>query len=395
MPYEISDDTAARIRALAEGVDGFADVLGSIRTPSKARLIGTGPRSGSRYQYQSDIEPGIFLRAVAFARSRDAAEQAEGKAILDSIGVVHEDAWGKAALGTTDATGGWIIPNAVVADLVKPSPAATLVTDLVTHITGVNAAAVDIPFRSSAPSRALIAAFGATKENVDLAYNGYSATMYTLARIHDVGNQFLRQSSGAAEADVLGELREALRLGEDYYIVSGSGSSQPYGLTSALSSGPSTFTTSFTAAATLAGSVIVAIGKALGDLSNRGVTSGLTAVMSATSYTNLVTQGADTAGVYFAGTQGAQAVPGFQAGVPVVFGVPCIADPNIATDDLIVGDFSKLKAYTSGARIDSSDQAGTRWDTNLTGFRGEEELGFDARPAVYAGWFQYVADITP
>ena len=39
--------------------------------------------------------------------------------------------------------------------------------------------------------------------------------------------------------------------------------------------------------------------------------------------------------------------------------------------------------------------AGTRWDVNVTGFRGEEEMGFDARPAVYAGYFQMITDITP
>jgi hypothetical protein len=65
------------------------------------------------------------------------------------------------------------------------------------------------------------------------------------------------------------------------------------------------------------------------------------------------------------------------------------------TDDLVVGDFRRLKGYESAVRIDSSDQAGSRWDTNLTGFRGEIELGLDARPAVYAGYFQYVADIVP
>jgi hypothetical protein len=30
-----------------------------------------------------------------------------------------------------------------------------------------------------------------------------------------------------------------------------------------------------------------------------------------------------------------------------------------------------------------SSEAGDRWDGNLTGFRGEEEIAFDARPSVY------------
>lgn len=392
--FMISREATARLQEMAARVDGIADLLasGAIRSPSKAHLLAGG---GNRWANPSTIEPGRFIEAIAFARGSDAELQAQGKATLRELGSDFEDAWGKATLGSTDATGGWIIPNALVDDLVKPAEAATQVADLVTTVPGVNAASVDIPFRNAAPARATVVAWGDTKENVDLAYNGYTATMYTIARIHDLSNQLLRTSRGAAEADVLSELREALRLGVDYYVLNGTGSSMPYGLVPALSSGPSSFTTSFSPAATLAGSVIVAIGKCLGDLAGRGVTSGLTAVMSPTSYANLVTQGADTAGVYFAGTQGAQAIPGFQAGVPVVFGVPCIADAYMPTDDLIVGQFRKLKAYTSGTRVDSSDQAGTRWDRNLTGFRGETELGFDARPAVYAGYFQYVGDIVP
>ena len=50
---------------------------------------------------------------------------------------------------------------------------------------------------------ATVIAWGDTKENVNLVYNGYTATMYTLARIYDISNQFLRHSQGAAEQDVL------------------------------------------------------------------------------------------------------------------------------------------------------------------------------------------------
>lgn len=34
-----------------------------------------------------------------------------------------------------------------------------------------------------------------------------------------------------------------------------------------------------------------------------------------------------------------------------------------------------------------------RWDKNLTGFRGEEEIAFDARPAVYTGNFQRITNV--
>jgi len=45
--------------------------------------------------------------------------------------------------------------------------------------------------------------------------------------------------------------------------------------------------------------------------------------------------------------------------------------------------------------VDTSDIAGTRWDYNVTGFRGEMEMAFDARPAVFAGYAQLITDIIP
>ena len=78
-----------------------------------------------------------------------------------------------------------------------------------------------------------------------------------------------------------------------------------------------------------------------------------------------------------------------------MFGVPVYPDAQIlGSDDLIVGEFSALKVYHGDSyRVDSTDIAGTRWDYNLVGFRGEMEMGLDARPAVYAGAFAFVADI--
>ena len=107
-------------------------------------------------------------------------------------------------------------------------------------------------------------------------------------------------------------------------------------------------------------------------------------------------QGADAAGFYISGMNG-DTMPGVATGTVVTpFGIPVFHDSLVPTDDLIVGDFKAAKIYLGqGYRVDSSSTAGTRWDTNLTGFRGEEELGFDARPAVFSGHFQYVADIQP
>lgn len=360
------------------------------REPSKAAAIGGGKAINAQVD-------GEFLFAVGMARSKDAEEQAEGKALLKSY--THEKSWGKATLGTSDATGGWVVPNALVDDFIKPAAVRNIYRDLMTVVPGVTAATVDIPLRLAARSKAVIASFGSTKENLDLVYNGYTATMYTLARIYDIGNQFLRQSRGAAERDVMDELAAGFALGESYYIREGSGSSQPYGYTTAFTNAPATFTSSFSpSATTLAGSIAKAIATASGALAGRGVTPSA-AVLSAASYWNMVSQGTDTAGFFFAPANGPTNIrPGT---VMSPWGIPVYADPAAdataaVADNLVVADWKAFKVFFGeNYRVDSSDTAGNRWDTNVTGFRGEEEMGFDARPAVYAGYAQIITDIEP
>jgi hypothetical protein len=66
----------------------------------------------------------------------------------------------------------------------------------------------------------------------------------------------------------------------------------------------------------------------------------------------------------------------------------------MTADRLVVGDFKALKVYYGETyRVDSSDQAGERWDRNLIGFRGEMEIGLDARAAVFSGAFQQVTNL--
>ena len=225
-------------------------------------------------------------------------------------------------------------------------------------------------------------------------YNGYTATLYTLARIYDISKQFLRKSAGAAEDDVMTELAHAFALGEAYYILNGSGTAEPYGLLTAFTGAPAAFTTAHTAATTtVVGSVIRAIGVAAAALIGRNRRPEA-ALLGSEAYGQLVTSGTDTAGFWISGFDGSGTFPSFPPGTPIIHGIPVVVDNSMTGVDLIVGEWSALKVYYGeGYRVDTTDVANTRWDYNLSGFRGELEMGLDARPAVYAGAFQRVADV--
>lgn len=377
-------------------------LLSGTRASSKAKLIGS-PSFRGRDEYVS----GAFIGSIATLGNPLAMpeDRVQAKATLDAMSTLEDPAykWGglyggvaagdKATLATTDATGGWIVPNALVEEIIKPAVQRDPYRSLVTVREGVTAYQIDLPWRGSAPARMTVASRGATKENVDLTYNGYTATMYTLARIHDVANQFLKQSLGAAERDVLEELASAATLGERYYIMEGSGSSEPYGIATALTNSAYSDEITHTPAATLAGSVAAAINIGAENLATRSRVPNA-AVVHPSVYWLALRQGDDQAGFYF--PQAFNGQDPFSDPVRI-WGIPLIYDANLAgSDDLIVGDFKSVKVFFGDTfRIDSSSVAGNRWDENETGFRGEFEMGLDARPAVYTGNFTRSTDVTP
>lgn len=383
------------------------------REPSKAWAFGGGGNAPLSYQ------AGDFLWNLYVRKSDEFtfAERAKAEKALEEMGANYAKAEGisigpakaeggyyipdayksvlaKATLGTTAATGSVLYPGAAVGALVKPPRALTAAESLVTTRTMDTFGAV-IPVRASTPTRAAVVAWGQTKTNTNLAYGGYTATPYTLAIIYDLAKQFLRYSRGAAEADVRSELETAFRLGRSYYILQGSGSSEPYGIQTAIATAFSAFTTSFSpVATTLAGSTAKAIAKAAGALAVRGW-GAEAALLGPAAYWEMISQGTDTAGFWFAPAGGPLDIrPGTLVSP---FGIGVYPETQLAaTDDMLVGAFSALELYRSSEyRVDTSDVAGDRWDKNLVGFRGEEEIGLDARAAVFAGAFEFVDDVTP
>jgi HK97 family phage major capsid protein len=366
-------------------------MLAETRTPSKAGVIGSGPVNAT----PSEIH---FFGALAQAKSKDYDVQKLGKARLADMGSSWADvpSDSKATVGDSDSAGGYLVPNNVVADIELQAQPGRTVVDLFNVITGVRGSAVDIPWEQSADSRAVIAAAGATKENSNFIVNNYTATLYTLARIFDVGNQLLRQSEGAAERLVRSKLARAFALGEDYYAIQGSGSSQPYGLLTALGTSGTYVTSHTPSASTIAGNWATGAAKAAGAVADRGAIPDAIVMNSGDYWTN-ITSGDPAGPGFFVQPSGgayafnASAVGQIGAGP---WGMRLAHTPNMPTDSLVVGEFRAATFFRGeGYRVDVSTEAGDRWDKNLTGFRGEEEIAFDARPSVYTGHFQRITNI--
>ena len=377
--------------------------------------------------YTDDYIPGEFITAAWFARSRDAEQQAAGKAVLRELGALEQfgalperavngyhfvDTDGraiygeaKATLGATGATGGYVLPNNLVDTVIKPKTMGVLYQNLVTVRNGVNVRGVDQPFRTGAPARAQFQDWGATKENVNEAYGSYTANLGTIARVYDIGKQYLRFSQGSAEEDVLDELTKAVILGENYYIIAGAGtgsvgSGDPTtGVYTALNARPG-FKAAFGSASTttVAGSFASACSTLLQNMAGNNRTPTAIVVDHITFFT-ATREGADAAGFW---VNPAGGPTGFNVvnGQLHFWNVPVYYDTNLgtnATTKIAIGaQWDAFKLYRGMEfRVDSSDQAGTRWDQNLVGYRGEEEIGFHAGSAVEAGAAYLLTTVIP
>ena len=385
-----ADKEAAEARTVEanDRLKALESALSNIRTPSKASLIGPGqaPAGASQDHFFATLAAANSMKLAGSIEAMGAA-----KAMLEEMGSTWQapDPAAKATVGDTDAAGGYLVPNNVVADINLQATAPRSVVDLFDQINGVRGTGVDVPWEQEGISRAVIAAPGTTKENSNLIVNNYTATLYTLARIFDVGNQLLRHSQGAAERLVRSKLARAFALGEDYYAIQGSGSSQPYGLLTALDNSASAYVSTFSSPSdsTVAGSVIAAVLTAAGAIADRGgVPDGV--VLNSADFYRAWRQGTDEAGFFSDPFRSIAAIGQDVAGPG---GFRWRHSPNMPTDHLIVGEYGTTQFFRGeGYRVDTSSEAGDRWDKNLTGFRGEEEIAFDARPAVFTGKFQLI-----
>ena len=437
-----ADLASERERLLEQRIEAMERAMGA-RSGSKARLLAGGQSSGTmagRLKAGAmgkahpvmdatwvDYVPGEFLGAVQDVKNLgdgiDLDVIARGKAKLQELGLVSlglpqlsragyhiVDAEGKATLGATGATGGYVLPNNLVDTVVKPHTQRAVLQLLVTVVNGVSVRGVDQPYRLGAPARMAFQDWGATKENVNETYGTYTAVLGTIARVMDISKQYARFSAGAAEQDVMDELTRAAILGENYYLMVGQGTGDvgtgdpTTGIHTALKNA-SAFTTAHSAVGTtLAGSAAAGLAKAFGALAARS-REAEAVVVDAVTFWTMLAQGTDTAGFWVDPTGGPTGFTRTASGSIAFWGTPVYYDANMdanvgansgSSKGAIVGEWSALKLYRGMEfRIDSTDVAGTRWDQNLIGFRAEEEIGFNARTAVTVGAMQLVTGLIP
>jgi HK97 family phage major capsid protein len=300
----------------------------------------------------------------------------------------------KAVLGTTDATGLAITPNAFVANLVEALRLTNPYRELF-PVVQVNAGSVDIPYETTAISAALLqGAYGSNKDVRDFGFGQATATLYTIAQIADIGNQLLRQSNGAAERAARSRLASSIALREAQFVNNGSGSSQPLGFFPALAAfgDVAEFKTTLSSEPRLA-----TMARGIAAMESRGaIRANLVFVCNPTDYWEMAAEGLGTS---YAGGWAVEPANGAAGSPPITraWGVPLRSDPTWPAAKAGTGlliDTAYTQIYTgSGFNIDVSSEAGSRFDQNVTGFRAEEEFGFNAEPTVRTGRVQQIIGI--
>jgi HK97 family phage major capsid protein len=339
------------------------------RNGTKAAAILAGVPTGNRDTADDGTYTGpTFLKSLVDWKRHGSHEAAEAL---------------KGVLGTSAATGQAIVPNNFVAQVAEINVQANPYRTLMNVQTVPAGFAVDIPYETTGYQAALLqAAYGSNKDVRDHSFGEATATLYTIATIVDVGNQLLRASGGAAEANARRRLGKYFSLAEGNFVINGTGTGQPLGILQAIMAFGDIAAHKYTLNSE---SRPAAIGNGVAKLEARGERA-TAVVMNPTDYWQLATEtlGSSGAGGWaFDAATGPTATP-----VPTLWGIPVYRDVNLPEGTALAGNWADCDIYLgSEFRIDVSSEAGNRFDQNVTGFRAEEEFGFNAEPYVRTGKF--------
>jgi HK97 family phage major capsid protein len=305
----------------------------------------------------------------------------------------------KATVGDSNANGGYIIPLNFVAQVVEICQGRNIWRQLMNVVPGVRGLGVNVPYEldDSSLIRAQgqggeALAYGSNKDTRDFTVGSATASLFPLARIIRVGNQLLNYSEGSAERLVRNKLATAFAKAEDYYILSGTGAnSQPKGILTSIAAASSTYTTALNSESRAA-----AIGRGIGALEARSCSADAV-VMTPTDWWELAVETLGTSGSggwALAPALGASSTPASR-NFPL-WGTPVYRDTMgfLTTGTALIGNWADVDLFFGDEyRVDVSNSEGTSFALNLTAFRAEEEMAFNADPYVLTGKIQRVTGV--
>jgi HK97 family phage major capsid protein len=353
---------------LEDRVDRLTDAVDSLKADKRAAILAGVRGFDDTSSFADNYRGEPFLKSLADWRLNGSHEAMQAA---------------KAVLGTSNATGLSIVPNSFVAQIAEINVQSNPYRELMSVQTVTAGLAVDIPYEVTGYQAALLqGAYGSNKDVRDHAFGEATATLYQIATIVDVGNQLLRHSEGAAEANVRRRLGKYMALAEGNFVINGTGTNQPLGILQAILAFGDIAAHKYTLSSETRAA---AIGNGMAKLEARGErASGV--VMNPTDYWEMAVEtlgSSGSGGWAFDAATGPTSSP-----ILSIWGVPLYRDVNLPTGTALAGAWSDCDIFIgSEFRIDVSSEAGNRFDQNVTGFRGEEEFGFNAEPYVRTGKF--------
>ena len=165
-----------RIEALAAVLALLEHDLGIPRSAKAAAILAGAPSVEDHVDSFGDNYRGKpFLKALVDARRGDP----------------ESNEYIKAVLGTSNATGLSIVPNNFVAEVAQRTSAGNVYRQICNVVTGINGAAVDIPYEADEISAALLqGAYGSNKDVRDFTFGEVTATCTPSRRLPTSGTSF-------------------------------------------------------------------------------------------------------------------------------------------------------------------------------------------------------------
>jgi HK97 family phage major capsid protein len=287
-----------------------------------------------------------------------------------------------AANSPVGSAGGFVLPPSYLSDIVPYLVANGSIRDYV-NVLPASALVMEVPRDSTPATRASVVAPGTTKPTLDFGTDLVEIRQYVLPLIVNITNQLLRHSRGTAEAFLRKKLIDAIRLAEFYYALNGTGSGQPKGILTTLAAADTAFPlesfiitrgsgTDFQGVTVPTGETVAdATARAINANENRFYTP--TALMLHNNDFWLFQKLKDSQNRYILD-------PVITGPVAMsIWNIPFVRTTLIPTGTAVLGDWHELYMYLGdNLLLDSSSEAGDRFDRNLTGFRIEEEMGMNA-----------------